>query len=361
MSDLPRIKISLDEVQDPRLDEAIDREAAARRAAGPAPGSSAAREAQKVPFYYNPVVAYGFFGAVGASIAFAVLEPSMLESHAARARGDDGVRLVALILFPLVGACIGLFVACCDAILSRNPLKALHCGAVGLGIGALSGTLGIFMGAIIFGVALQIVRSLAKGDEISGLAFFVLVVGRAMGWTFAASGMGIGQGVALKSKKLVLNGLVGGLIGGFIGGMAFDPIGKLFGGETATLSRFFGLTAIGLAVGLFTGLAESIAKDAWLYMKAGPLAGKQFVIYRDPTVLGSSPKSDIYLFKAPAIEPSHAEVRSLGTRYELRDLGSKHGIYVNGKRIQTRVLEPGDEIRLGETVLQYAERQRKSS
>lgn len=359
MSDLPRIKISLNEVQDPRLDEAIDREAAARRAAGPAPGGAASREAMKVPFYYNPIVAYAFFGAVGAAIAWAVVEPSMRASEL----GEDNI--AGLLLFPLVGACIGLFVACCDAILSRNPTKALHCGAVGLGIGALSGVLGIFLGGLVFGIATAIAVNFVKNNEIAGISFFILVVGRAMAWTFAAAGVGLGQGVALKSKKLVMNGLVGGLVGGFIGGMAFDPIDKILNGgqmgETATMSRFFGLTAIGLAVGLFTGLAESIAKDAWLYMKAGPLAGKQFVIYRDPTVLGSSPKSDIYLFKDPAIEPSHAEVRSLGTRYELRDLGSKHGIYVNGKRIQSRVLEPGDEIRLGETVLQYAERQRKSS
>jgi len=79
----------------------------------------------------------------------------------------------------------------------------------------------------------------------------------------------------------------------------FDPIEQLFttADGSAWPSRMIGFTTIGLLVGMFVGLVELWTRTAWLLMRAGPLAGKQFVIYRNPTVLGSSPKADIYLFK----------------------------------------------------------------
>lgn len=361
--DLQKISISLDETKDPRIDELVERETAVRRAASPV-----SREPTPVPFYYNPIVAYAFFGAVASLIVWVGLDPSMkafeIKAQAGMATRED-IPLMAIAMFPLMGGLVGLSIACCDAILSRNLTKAFYCGAVGLGVGMIGGAAGICLGAIPMGIGQQLAGSMMRPGETepTGVALFIHMVGRAMAWTFAASAMGIGQGLALKSKKLLLNGLVGGLIGGFLGGALFDPIAKVLEasglGETGSLSRLFGFTVIGTSVGLFTGLVESISKDAWLYMKAGPLAGKQFVIYRDPTVLGSSPKSDIYLFKDAAIEPAHAEIHSLGTRYELRDKGTRSGTYVNGKQITSRVLEPGDTIQLGETVLQYSERQRK--
>ena len=83
-------------------------------------------------------------------------------------------------------------------------------------------------------------------------------------------------------------------------------------------------------VGLFVGIVEQWTKSAWLLMKAGPLAGKQFVVFRNPTVLGSSPKADIYLFKDEAIEPRHALIHDRGGRFEIEDMNTADGTYVNG-------------------------------
>ena len=63
--------------------------------------------------------------------------------------------------------------------------------------------------------------------------------------------------------------------------------------------------------GLFVGLVESLTKDAWLLMIVGPLKGKQFIVYKNPTRIGSSPKCEIYLFKDPAIDPFHATINIL--------------------------------------------------
>jgi pSer/pThr/pTyr-binding forkhead associated (FHA) protein len=83
-------------------------------------------------------------------------------------------------------------------------------------------------------------------------------------------------------------------------------------------------------VGLFVGIVEQWTKSAWLLMKAGPLAGKQFVLFRNPTVLGSAPKADVYLFKDESIEPRHALIHDRGGRFEIEDMDTAEGTYVNG-------------------------------
>ncbi len=49
----------------------------------------------------------------------------------------------------------------------------------------------------------------------------------------------------------------------------------------------------------------------------------------------------------PRISRDHAEIVPSGDGYLLRDLGSRHGTWVNGARVETAQLKPGDEIALG--------------
>jgi len=150
-------------------------------------------------------------------------------------------------------------------------------------------------------------------------------------------------------------------LGGLLGGLLFDPISLVFVGANgkATVSRAIGFATIGILVGLFVGLVEQWTKTAWLLMKAGALAGKQFVLYRNPTVLGSSPKADIYLFKDPAIEPRHALIHNRGGRFEIEDCSTPDGTYVNGIPIQKHVLQAGDQVVLGKTVLEFSLKETK--
>ena len=127
----------------------------------------------------------------------------------------------------------------------------------------------------------------------------------------------------------------------------------------ATYSRAVGFACIGALVGLFIGLVEGWTKTAWLMMRKGPLAGKQFIMFKDTTILGSSPKADIYLFKDDAIEPSHAQIINRGGRFEIEDCNSPDGTYVNGIPISRKVLEDGDQIVLGKTVLEFSFKESK--
>ncbi|MGC3996282.1 MAG: RING finger protein [Anaeromyxobacter sp.] len=113
----------------------------------------------------------------------------------------------------------------------------------------------------------------------------------------------------------------------------------LHGGD---LSRAVGFTVIGLTTGLMIGVVELLARDAWLKMQAGPLAGKEFVLFKNPTTIGSSPKADIYLFKDAEVEPVHALIHVVGEGYELEDKGGAGRTVVNGRAVRRKRLEAGD-------------------
>jgi hypothetical protein len=95
--------------------------------------------------------------------------------------------------------------------------------------------------------------------------------------------------------------LIGGLIGGLVGGALYEPM-KHIGSEH--LSRLIAIIAIGFIAGIASGIIENVVKTGWVKVIAGMIAGKQFVLYRNPTYIGSSPQSHIYLFKDPESRPT---------------------------------------------------------
>ncbi len=273
--------------------------------------------------------------------------------------------LVAFSAFAVVGACIAGCVAAADGLMSRNLRRGLLCGIAGIGIAAAGGLVASLPANMIHRLGLNLAfRTTGESGLVRGMptgfSLVVMIVGRSLAWGIVGLTLGLGQGVALRSKKLIVNGLLGGLLGALLGGMFFDPLYLLFRDSElsagAAISRMFGFGTIGVAAGCMIGLVEHLSKDAWLLMRAGPLAGKQFVIYKSPTTLGSSPKCEIYLFKDPDVEPRHALIRKVGSRHEIEDLSTPAGTVVNGKKAKRQPLKDGDQIILGQTVLEYAER-----
>ena len=84
-----------------------------------------------------------------------------------------------------------------------------------------------------------------------------------------------------------------------------------------------------------------------------PIAGKEFVLYRDPTWIGSSPKSEIHLFKDPQVAPRHAAIHRVGEHYEIEDQGTAVGTMVGGQRIQRRRLLDRDRVTVGQTMFEF--------
>jgi hypothetical protein len=80
----------------------------------------------------------------------------------------------------------------------------------------------------------------------------------------------------------------------------------------------------------------------------GPMANQTLPLTEDVTTIGSVAGNTVVLAD-PAVSRKHAGIRKIDSSYELADLGSTNGVYVNGHKVPKKTLEPGDIIRVGNT------------
>jgi hypothetical protein len=268
-------------------------------------------------------------------------------------------KFLAFALFPLVAALAGLFIGAADGLLSRAFGRAVIAAMVGLGTGLLGGLVAMIPAGAVYHLGISLALKVAPDGEILHHAapLMFLVAGRAMAWSIIGLTAGMGQGLAQRSRRLFVNGIVGGAVGGMLGGLLFDPIFLLFqlffpwsGGGA---SRAVGFALVGGSVGLFIGLVELMAREAWVRILTGPIAGKEFVLYRNPTWIGSSPKSEIFLFKDPQVSPQHACFKRAGEHYEIEDAGTPAGTSVDGRPGKRTRLRDGSRITIGKTTMEF--------
>ena len=94
---------------------------------------------------------------------------------------------------------------------------------------------------------------------------------------------------------------------------------------------------------------------AKIILKNGPDQGKEFNLGDGTTSIGRDPESVISIGDRSA-SGLHAEIVPEGLgRYRLRDLGSGLGTFLNGASVTENPLEPGDEIKIGTTLLLFSE------
>lgn len=344
------IKLTRDELFAPKVEGYLEEQAMLRRAL-----PTAEVRPLVVRVIYSSYFYLGCAGAVGALAAWGIIEPFLEEGQQIPHHNI----IPWLMLFPTVAAFVGLFLGAAEGIMCRNAPRALISASVGLGIGFGGGLIAIIPTGIVFALMARLALGSRPVSEQNtfphGFPLLVFMMGRGAAWCLAAIPAGIGQGIALREKKVIWNGVLGAVLGGLLGGLLFDPIYLLLKStDSAAASRAVGFVVIGIMVGVFIGLVEQWTKTAWLLMRAGPLAGKQFVLYRNPTVIGSAPKADIYIFKDPAVEPRHALIHNRGGRFELEDCGTPDGTYVNGMPVTRRMLQAGDQIVMGKTLLEFA-------
>jgi hypothetical protein len=267
----------------------------------------------------------------------------------------------AILIFPLVAGLVGLAIGAVDGIVCRLFRRALVGGGVGLLVGFVGGFFSSFVANLVYAPlhALAMRQSDSLFVHLSTFAFVVQMTGRALAWTMAGLGMGLGMGISLRSTRLLLYGLLGGISGGLLGGLLFDPIDLILLGSdkpSAAWSRLIGFAVIGACVGAMIGVVELLARDAWLRMTQGPLAGKEFLIFKDVMNVGSSPRSDIYLFNDPAVSGLHARVRAVGTDCEIENLNESQPALLNGRPLRRARLRHGDQISIGRTIFVFQTR-----
>ena len=86
--------------------------------------------------------------------------------------------------------------------------------------------------------------------------------------------------------------------------------------------------------------------SALLVVKRGPNAGSRFLLDQPTTSAGRHPDSDIFLDDV-TVSRRHAEFRSEGSEFQVVDVGSLNGTYVNREPVDSATLANGDEVQIG--------------
>jgi pSer/pThr/pTyr-binding forkhead associated (FHA) protein len=94
------------------------------------------------------------------------------------------------------------------------------------------------------------------------------------------------------------------------------------------------------------------AGSALLVVRRGPNAGSRFVLDVDLVTAGRHPESDIFLDDV-TVSRRHAQFVRVEGGYQVKDVGSLNGTYVNRQRIDEAILAGGDEVQIGKYRLAY--------
>ena len=86
--------------------------------------------------------------------------------------------------------------------------------------------------------------------------------------------------------------------------------------------------------------------SALLVVKRGPNAGSRFLLDQTTTSAGRHPDSEIFLDDV-TVSRRHAEFRLDGGDFQVVDVGSLNGTYVNREPVDTATLANGDEVQIG--------------
>lgn len=241
---------------------------------------------------------------------------------------------------------LGLFMGVGEGVFYGSREKALKYAGIGAGIALVIG--------FISGYIAQSMYTMMLSDEASGFASAFV---RGIGWSVMGLGVGLSVGLIKPEKKRMLYCTLGGLGGGFLGGFLFNYVYLVvnFGyQDTGTGARAVGIIVMGLLIGLGIGLLEQFAKQAWLKVTRGEFEGKEYLVFAGTTSIGNSGKNAIVLFKDKLVGPNHCDIILEGNKYILLDKGTPMGTVVNGMRISRHILNKGDTIAIGNTVMVFS-------
>jgi hypothetical protein len=253
--------------------------------------------------------------------------------------------LIAAVLGMIVASAIGFVDALLNAVGFQRIVRVFLC----LGIGLVGGLFGGFVGEFLH-------------DKLHFPVF--------LGWMLTGICIGASIGIydLLRSVltrgemrvplKKTLNGVYGGLLGGLLGGL---PFGYLMESTAIPRSNLaISLVVLGLCIGLLIGLAQVVLKEAWLKVAKGFRAGRELLLTKDETTIGRAEVCDLGLFGDNTIERMHARILLKNNRYLLADAETPGGTYLNDERISKPTpLKSGDRIRVGNSVIEFGERQKR--
>jgi hypothetical protein len=120
--------------------------------------------------------------------------------------------------------------------------------------------------------------------------------------------------------------------------------------ETVSLSELAERLELGEELG--EALAELPQGMGMLVVRRGPNAGSRYVLDSETTALGRHPDSDVFLDDI-TVSRRHATVRRVGDGYEVADVGSLNGTYVDHERVEEAPLHHLADLQIGRFVLLF--------
>jgi hypothetical protein len=275
-------------------------------------------------------------------------EQKRLQIEKKHANYDTKAFIAKVLAYGLIGMIIALSLSIAEPLLDRNYHNVLVNGAVGA-------MLGLF-GGVIVSLFVDRLHQALGGSESADLNTVRQSIANAIKYGVIGSFLLIAPGLLMRNARKLGVGLAGGFVGGVIGGVLFAPVAKMTG--SPVLARALATITIGLLAGAATGMIENVAKSGWLKVIQGFIAGKQFILYRATTYIGSSPDCHVYLFKDPAIGRRHAAVHVVPGGFDLEDLPLGGATYVNGRPVSRVRLRSGDQIQVGGTAFTFQEKEK---
>ncbi|MGE5549835.1 MAG: FhaA domain-containing protein [Bacteroidota bacterium] len=103
---------------------------------------------------------------------------------------------------------------------------------------------------------------------------------------------------------------------------------------------------------IFRRAAGKPSRRAWLRVEAGPDTGREFQLMQGRTIIGRHAANHVILTD-PNVSRQHAAIVFEHGGYDLVDLGSTNGTFLNGKLSMRRRLRNEDRIKIGQTVLVF--------
>jgi hypothetical protein len=227
-------------------------------------------------------------------------------------------------------------------------------GRLALGGAALGGTLS--------SVGLGIYTLLTYQTITDGRATFMLVIA----WLAVATSIGIAAGILRGSGRAVVSGIAGGLVGGLVSGLVHLASGPNYVGPGKfvylEIDVLAPLTALAIVIacavmGLAIGIVDRLRRRSWLTVIEGGLRGRELILDRRETHIGTSGSAALRLVGDPGVVPEHAVLVGQDDRYALF---CRAPVDVNGRRVvgpAPVVLSSGDVLRVGGSFIRFEQRE----
>lgn len=148
------------------------------------------------------------------------------------------------------------------------------------------------------------------------------------------------------------------IIGGVVGlGVVLLLAGLMMRGKRAAPAPSHAPSATVIAPAPSASAAATVAMrpQGRLVVKEGPLRGNGFQITAGGVKIGRDPETCQVVLSEATVSREHAVIAPSGTNSEItiKNLSGTNPTYVNDRSIQEATLKPGDQIKIGSSVITY--------